>query len=409
MAIPETRDLSYAGANLPQVTKADDGMVLGVVDGSWKLKADKDSELPVPTAADVGKAPLANANGGYTLTDLGPGISYEVVSELPSTGEAGVIYLVANGGSGTNIYDEYIWTGSAYEKIGTTETPNNVLIIPNISFADEDAEATAALAMQGVNAGKMVVGTKTIDAMIVYFYLTFSYPNYSSEITFIGAPLTGAANPSLQLAMYSYDPQEKKFVYSIRDVVFQNALPRAIADNIDETQFNYVYEQSSTASGAHYKNLFAKKELPLTDNNGDKVLAVPHGGGAWGARAIKKAEVEISSLAQNIQPIVAMAEQAGTATAYLPNVLGAFGIIHNVRQNIDSVTGVLPVITSGDLRFETLTATDSAVALMGTFFDSANSKFVKVFINAQIEGEGEQEAGYVVIHCEAYTATLASA
>lgn len=49
------------------------------------------------------------------------GISYEVVQTLPATGAAGTIYLISNGGSGQNIYDEYIWTGSAFEKIGTTD------------------------------------------------------------------------------------------------------------------------------------------------------------------------------------------------------------------------------------------------------------------------------------------------
>lgn len=46
---------------------------------------------------------------------------FEVVQSLPATGQAGVIYLLDNGGSGTNAYDEYIWTGTAYEKIGTTD------------------------------------------------------------------------------------------------------------------------------------------------------------------------------------------------------------------------------------------------------------------------------------------------
>ena len=48
------------------------------------------------------------------------GIEYQIVEELPPTGEKGVIYLKSNGGSGNNIYDEYIWTGTAFEKIGTT-------------------------------------------------------------------------------------------------------------------------------------------------------------------------------------------------------------------------------------------------------------------------------------------------
>ena len=67
------------------------------------------------TASDVETA-IGDALDGVT------GISYESVSELPQTGETGVIYLVPKtGGSGSNVKDEYIWTGSAFEKIGDTE------------------------------------------------------------------------------------------------------------------------------------------------------------------------------------------------------------------------------------------------------------------------------------------------
>lgn len=68
----------------------------------------------IATTAFVGTA-VANAISGIQ------GISYEVVASLPATGEAGVIYLVSNSGSAPNIYDEYIWTGTAFEKIGTTD------------------------------------------------------------------------------------------------------------------------------------------------------------------------------------------------------------------------------------------------------------------------------------------------
>lgn len=50
-------------------------------------------------------------------------IQISVVDQLPSTGESNVIYLVPKSGGGTtqNVKDEYIWTGSAFEKIGDTE------------------------------------------------------------------------------------------------------------------------------------------------------------------------------------------------------------------------------------------------------------------------------------------------
>lgn len=47
---------------------------------------------------------------------------YNSVQDLPETGETGVIYLVPNGGSGTNVNDEYFWdsTTNEYELFGTT-------------------------------------------------------------------------------------------------------------------------------------------------------------------------------------------------------------------------------------------------------------------------------------------------
>lgn len=65
------------------------------------------------TSADVQSA-ITSAISGIT------GITFEVVTTLPSTGSAGTIYLVPNSGTGQNIYDEYIWVNNAFEKIGST-------------------------------------------------------------------------------------------------------------------------------------------------------------------------------------------------------------------------------------------------------------------------------------------------
>lgn len=46
---------------------------------------------------------------------------FQVVTSLPTTGVKGVIYLVAHSHGTGDAYDEYIWTGSAYEKIGNTD------------------------------------------------------------------------------------------------------------------------------------------------------------------------------------------------------------------------------------------------------------------------------------------------
>ena len=86
-----------------------------------------------------GKANKATTLAGYGITDamteeeitqaindaIGSitGISFEVVSELPATGESGKIYLVSHGpdGGAQNQYDEYIYYNNAWEKIGSTD------------------------------------------------------------------------------------------------------------------------------------------------------------------------------------------------------------------------------------------------------------------------------------------------
>lgn len=68
-----------------------------------------------PVQNKIIKGYVDSAIGGIT------GIDFQVVTTLPSTGVKGTIYLVSNSGSGTNVYDEYIYVSNAWEKIGTTD------------------------------------------------------------------------------------------------------------------------------------------------------------------------------------------------------------------------------------------------------------------------------------------------
>lgn len=68
----------------------------------------------IATTAFVSTA-VANAIAGVTS------ISYQVVSTLPASGENGVIYLIAHSHGGNDSYDEYVWTGSSFEKLGNTD------------------------------------------------------------------------------------------------------------------------------------------------------------------------------------------------------------------------------------------------------------------------------------------------
>lgn len=99
----------------------------------------KTVNIEVPTDTDINgliQTALANGSDPYTTTSDAQeliddaladitGIDFEIVSTLPATGVKGTIYLVPNQGSGTDVYDEYIWVeptgGTArFEKIGST-------------------------------------------------------------------------------------------------------------------------------------------------------------------------------------------------------------------------------------------------------------------------------------------------
>ena len=46
------------------------------------------------------------------------GFPTKIVDELPEEGERGIVYLVPNGGTSPQKYDEYIWINGAYETLG---------------------------------------------------------------------------------------------------------------------------------------------------------------------------------------------------------------------------------------------------------------------------------------------------
>lgn len=91
--------------------------------------------------ADQVSAAVAAAVGSITS------ITYKVVTALPETGESGVIYLMSNGGSESqNLYDEYIWLGKGYEKLGTKELDLSGYVKSSDLVAMTNAEIDALFA-----------------------------------------------------------------------------------------------------------------------------------------------------------------------------------------------------------------------------------------------------------------------
>lgn len=96
------------------------GVLKGLVDGieaaGYQTASDVSAyvlSLGYQTEAEMERA-IEDALAGVA------GISLEVVETLPETGTSGVIYLVAKEAAEDDVYDEYIWVDTAFEKIGTT-------------------------------------------------------------------------------------------------------------------------------------------------------------------------------------------------------------------------------------------------------------------------------------------------
>lgn len=97
------------------------------VNGTAQTVTDKAINITVPTNTNQ----LTNGAGFQNASQVSSAINkalegittidYQVVTALPETGTKGTIYLKSNGGTSSNIYDEYIWTTDKFEKIGTTE------------------------------------------------------------------------------------------------------------------------------------------------------------------------------------------------------------------------------------------------------------------------------------------------
>ena len=107
---------------------ADENVIESIsVNGTAQTVTSKSVNITVPTNTNE----LTNGAGYQTASDVSSaistalegisGFSFEVVESLPVSGETGVIYLVAHSHGTNDGYDEYVWLGSSYEKLGHTD------------------------------------------------------------------------------------------------------------------------------------------------------------------------------------------------------------------------------------------------------------------------------------------------
>ncbi len=143
-----------------------------------------------------------------------PKFAISVVSSLPTSDiSTSTIYLLSNGGSSGNSYDEYLYVNSAWEKIGTTEvdlsgyvpttrTVNNKQLNANITLTAGDvgalpADGTATKATADANGNNIATTYATQTA------LTNGLAAKQNALTFDSAPTSGSSNPVTSGGVFS--------------------------------------------------------------------------------------------------------------------------------------------------------------------------------------------------------------
>lgn len=89
------------------------------------LKANGSTSAPTwDSVSNIMSAYATTASVTQAIADAIDGVTsfeYSIVTTLPTTGVKGTIYLISHTHGTQDVYDEYIWVGDGYEKIGNTD------------------------------------------------------------------------------------------------------------------------------------------------------------------------------------------------------------------------------------------------------------------------------------------------
>ena len=126
-------NISGNAATATSAGKLSTGRELAVGLSNTSTTTTFDGSANVTNIKVSGQLPVANGGTGsntaagartnlsvYSKSEIDSLMSgrVEIVTELPATGKSGITYYVGPTGSGADKYDEYIWTGSAFLKVG---------------------------------------------------------------------------------------------------------------------------------------------------------------------------------------------------------------------------------------------------------------------------------------------------
>lgn len=122
-----------SSSNLKKLNNISDGAERNSIDkikrnGTLVNVSNREVDISVPTKISelVDDKNLADISKVKQLINESKHMKKEIVESKPQTGDENTIYLVGPKGSGNNIYEEWLWVGNKWEKVGDTDTKVNL-------------------------------------------------------------------------------------------------------------------------------------------------------------------------------------------------------------------------------------------------------------------------------------------
>ena len=122
-----------SSANLNKINGLEEGAEKNIItkikrNGTLVNVSNKEVNITVPTKISelVDDKDLVNKTTVQKLISEARHMKKEVVASKPSTGDENTIYLVGPKGDGNNVYEEWLYINSKWEKVGDTNTSVNL-------------------------------------------------------------------------------------------------------------------------------------------------------------------------------------------------------------------------------------------------------------------------------------------
>ena len=183
-------------------------------------------------------AAIASAVAGVTQ------IRFAVVQALPAVGADGTIYLVPNSGSGSNIYDEYIYVNGAYERLGTTE----VDLTGYRKAADQDTidqQQNAAIAAKYTKPGSGIPASDLASEVQTSLGKADTALQQHQDISGKADKVTEVTNTSTGDVTLQLDPGK---IYHFTGAISSLTLTLATPASGQLAQYHFDFDSGSTAA-----------------------------------------------------------------------------------------------------------------------------------------------------------------